>query len=73
VAGDQRPVVRVVVKIRYAPFLTGTHGRALPVPVPTADAEAIGAAVEQGAAAALDLFTARRPVRLVGVRAEFEH
>jgi nucleotidyltransferase/DNA polymerase involved in DNA repair len=66
-AGEQRPVVRVVVKVRYAPFLTRTHGRPLAAPAPAGDE----AAIEQGALAALDLFTARRPVRLLGVRAEF--
>ena len=67
VAGEQRPVARVVVKVRYAPFLTRTHGRPLAVPGPAGDE----AAIERGALAALDLFTAGRPVRLLGVRAEF--
>jgi nucleotidyltransferase/DNA polymerase involved in DNA repair len=71
VAAEQRPVVRVVVKVRYAPFFTSTHGVSLPAPVP-ADEAVIGPALEQGALAALDLFAGRRPVRLVGVRAEFE-
>ncbi len=65
IAAEQRPAGRVVVKVRYAPFITQTHGQALTVP--TMDATAIG----QAALAALDLFTARRPVRLLGVRAEF--
>jgi nucleotidyltransferase/DNA polymerase involved in DNA repair len=67
VSGDQRPVVRVVVKVRYAPFLTRTHSRPLAPGVPAGDE----AALERAALAALDLFTARRPVRLLGVRAEF--
>ena len=67
VSGDQRPVVRVVVKVRYAPFLTRTHSRPLAAGVPAGDE----AALERAALAALDLFTARRPVRLLGVRAEF--
>jgi nucleotidyltransferase/DNA polymerase involved in DNA repair len=67
VAGEQRPVARVVVKVRYAPFLTRTHGHPLAVPVPAGDE----AAIERAALAALDLFTAGRPVRLLGVRAEF--
>jgi len=67
VAAEQRPVVRVVVKVRYAPFLTRTHGRPLAPPVPAGD----DAAIEEAALAALDLFTAGRPVRLLGVRAEF--
>jgi DNA polymerase-4 len=65
IAGGQRPAVRVVVKVRYAPFLTHTHGHRLPAA--TTDA----AAIEQAALAALDQFTRRRPVRLLGVRAEF--
>jgi DNA polymerase-4 len=66
VAEGQRRVVRVVVKVRYAPFTTFTHGRALTAP--SADVEAIG----QAALAALDAFTSRGPVRLLGVRAELE-
>ena len=67
VAAEQRPVVRVVVKVRYAPFLTRTHGRPLAPSVQAGDE----AAIEEAALAALDLFTAGRPVRLLGVRAEF--
>jgi DNA polymerase IV len=62
---QERPAVRVVVKVRYAPFVTQTHGR--PLAVPGRDAGQI----EQAALAALDRFTGRRPVRLLGVRAEF--
>ncbi len=62
---EQRPAVRVVIKIRYAPFITKTHGEALEEP--TADPHTIEAA----ALTALDWFTERRPVRLLGVRAEF--
>jgi DNA polymerase-4 len=65
IAAEQRPIGRVVVKIRYAPFLTHTHGR--PLPTPTQDA----AAIEAAALAALDKFTEYRPVRLLGVRGEF--
>jgi nucleotidyltransferase/DNA polymerase involved in DNA repair len=54
-----RPVARVVVKVRYAPFVTVTHG----VPLTGAFGEA--------ALAALAQFTPGRPVRLLGVRAEF--
>jgi DNA polymerase-4 len=61
----ERPAVRVVVKVRYAPFITETHGR--PLAEPTADP----AAIREAALAALDRFTGRRPVRLLGVRAEF--
>ena len=64
-AMEQRPAVRVVVKVRYAPFITQTHGQ--PLAAPTVDAEPI----RQAALAALEKFTGRRPVRLLGVRAEF--
>jgi nucleotidyltransferase/DNA polymerase involved in DNA repair len=64
VLDDGRPVVRVAVKVRYAPFFTSTHARQLPEP--TLDAGAI----EAGALAALEVFTDRRPVRLLGVRTE---
>jgi len=40
VAGEGRPAVRVVVKIRYAPFITKTHG--VPLVTPT------GPEVEEG-------------------------
>jgi nucleotidyltransferase/DNA polymerase involved in DNA repair len=66
VAAEQRPAVRVVVKVRYAPFQTGTHSRTLGGP--TADP----AAIERAALEALDRFTRRHPVRLLGVRAEFD-
>ena len=65
VAAEERPAIRVVVKVRYRPFFTSTHG--VPLPEPTGDP----AALEAAALAALDLFTGRRPVRLLGVRAEF--
>ena len=65
VLAEGRPAARVVVKVRYAPFFTRTHGRALPTP--TTDAHEI----ERAALAALELFTAGRPVRLLGIRAEF--
>jgi nucleotidyltransferase/DNA polymerase involved in DNA repair len=65
VAAEQRPAVRIVVKVRYAPFRTYTRG--YPLTVPTMDP----AAIEAGALAALDRFTKRGPVRLLGVRAEF--
>ena len=54
-----RPVARVVVKVRYAPFVTITHG------VP------LTGGFEEAAAAALAQFTPGPPVRLLGVRAEF--
>lgn len=66
VAGAQRRAIRVVVKVRYAPFTTQTHGQALSAPSVAVEA------IEQAALAALDAFTSRRPVRLLGVRAELE-
>jgi nucleotidyltransferase/DNA polymerase involved in DNA repair len=63
--GEPRPAVRVVVKVRYAPFITETHGVTLGSP--SSDA----AVIERAALAALEQFTGRRPVRLLGVRAEF--
>jgi nucleotidyltransferase/DNA polymerase involved in DNA repair len=88
-----RPVARVVVKVRYAPFITITHGTALPVgerwppgaqhdhtgPLPFSTspvngapaAERWAATVERAAQASLAMFTPGRPVRLLGVRAEF--
>jgi nucleotidyltransferase/DNA polymerase involved in DNA repair len=65
VLAEQRPAVRIVVKVRYRPFFTSTHG--VPLPEPSSDQ----AVIEQGAVAALEKFTDRRPVRLLGVRAEF--
>jgi DNA polymerase-4 len=60
-AAEARPVARVVVKVRYAPFITETHGVAKK-----------GMTLAEAALAALGRFTGRRPVRLLGVRAEFE-
>ena len=65
VAADGRPAGRVIVKVRYAPFFTHTHGRALGEPSRDADA------IESAALAALDAFARQDPVRLLGVRAEF--
>lgn len=65
IADEPREVARVVVKVRYAPFFTQTHGATLSAP--TRDA----AALEAAALSALDQFADRRPVRLLGVRAEF--
>ncbi len=65
VAADGRPARRIVVKIRYAPFFTHTHGRTLAEP--TSEPEEIEAA----ALAALEEFGRQGPVRLLGVRAEF--
>jgi nucleotidyltransferase/DNA polymerase involved in DNA repair len=65
IAAEQRPAGRVVVKVRYVPFFTRTHGH--PLVAPTTETGPI----EEAALAALDQFTGRRPVRLLGVRAEF--
>jgi nucleotidyltransferase/DNA polymerase involved in DNA repair len=64
VADEGRPAVRVVVKVRFAPFFTRTHGHTLGAP--TANRTVIAEAAQ----AALSQFTAGRPVRLLGVRAE---
>ncbi len=56
---SERIVARVVVKVRFAPFVTVTHGVALT------------GTIEDAARAALGQFTPGRPVRLLGVRAEF--
>jgi len=65
VTAEDRSAARVVVKVRYKPFFTSTHG--VPLAAPTADE----AEIERAALAALSKFTDRRPVRLLGVRAEF--
>ena len=67
-AGDLpagRPVMRVTVKLRSASFFTSTHG--VKLAEPTTDAERI----VETALTALDRFELDRPVRLLGVRAEF--
>jgi DNA polymerase-4 len=62
---DDRPVMRVTVKLRTSSFFTSTHGRKLPAP--TRDvADVVDAAGE-----ALSRFDLDRPVRLLGVRVEF--
>jgi DNA polymerase-4 len=52
--------------VRYAPFITETHG------VTLAEPSSDPAVIAQAAAEALSRFTGRRPVRLLGVRAQFE-
>jgi DNA polymerase-4 len=61
---EGRPAMRVVVKVRFAPFITRTHGAR--VEPPTGD----GAALERAALVALDRFELRGGVRLLGVRAD---
>jgi DNA polymerase-4 len=63
---DGRPAARVAVKVRFAPF--STYTRSATLDAPTYD----GDRIEAGALRVLELFTSRRPVRLLGVRAEFE-
>lgn len=63
VAADGRPVVRVALKVRYAPFVTTSVSRKLPAA--TRDA---GVVVETAVALAETLDD--REVRLLGVRAE---
>jgi DNA polymerase-4 len=66
VGKDGRDAGRIVVKVRFAPFFTKTRG--VPLRPPSKDPEAIAAA----AAAAIARFDRPlRPVRLLGVRAEF--
>jgi DNA polymerase-4 len=65
VVHEQRPAVRVGVKVRFAPFFTYT--RSMTLDGPTSDAEELAAA----AIDVLERFDDHRPVRLLGVRAEF--
>jgi DNA polymerase-4 len=62
---EDRAIDRVVVKVRFAPFFTSTHG--VKLDAPTRDGDPIAAA----ALRALGRFELGRPVRLVGVRVEF--
>jgi DNA polymerase-4 len=54
----------VIVKVRFAPFFTSTHGS--PMAEPTSDPDRIA----EAAGRALERFELDRPVRLLGVRAE---
>jgi DNA polymerase-4 len=65
VVAEGRPAVRVGVKVRYAPFVTRT--RSVTLPDPTSDE----ADIEHAAMTVLEWFDHTRPVRLLGVRAEF--
>jgi DNA polymerase IV len=65
VVEEGRPVTRVAVKVRFPSFFTTTRSKALAEP--TQDA----ATIEQAARAILDELEIDRPVRLLGVRAEF--
>jgi DNA polymerase-4 len=65
VLAEGRPAARVAVKVRFAPFFT--HTRSMTLPEPTSDAGAI----EEAALSVLARFADDRPIRLLGVRAEF--
>jgi DNA polymerase-4 len=65
VVAEGRPAARVAVKIRFAPFFT--HTRSMTLPAPSSDASVI----EKAALEVLEKFTVDRPIRLLGVRAEF--
>jgi DNA polymerase-4 len=64
VVAEGRRALRVVVKVRHAPFFTSTHGHTLTAP------SSDRADIEAAALAALDRFDDHRPVRLLGVRAD---
>lgn len=66
VVAEGRPALRVGVKVRYAPFITRTRSKTLVEP--SSDA----ADIEKAALEILGWFETDRPVRLLGVRAEFE-
>jgi DNA polymerase-4 len=65
VQADGRPAARVGVKVRFVPFFT--HLRSMKLLAPTDDADELAAAALE----VLRRFQPGRPVRLVGVRAEF--
>ncbi|WP_132125026.1 DNA polymerase IV [Actinocrispum wychmicini] len=65
VADEGRPAARIAVKVRFAPFITLT--RSMTLPEATSDADEI----ERAALEVLDRFEHTRPIRLLGVRAEF--
>jgi DNA polymerase-4 len=67
-ASDGPRIARVVVKVRFAPFDTITRGMRVQPPADWKGREAI----ENFAARCLEQFDLRRPVRLLGVRVEFE-
>ncbi len=64
VAREGRPVVRLTLKVRYAPFFTKTFGRTLPHPT---DELAVVEAAALALAAKREL---DRPIRLLGLRLE---
>lgn len=65
VVREGRPAARVAVKVRFAPFITKT--RSVTLPAATSDSTVI----EHAALEVFGRFELERPVRLLGVRAEF--
>ncbi|TQM03118.1 DNA polymerase IV [Pseudonocardia kunmingensis] len=65
IRAEDRPAARVAVKVRFTPF--STYTRSATLEAPTLDADRFAAAALE----VLEKFTSRRPVRLLGVRAEF--
>jgi DNA polymerase-4 len=65
VVEEGRLAARVAVKVRFVPFFT--HTRSMTLPAPTAD----GSLLEKAALEVLGKFDLDRPIRLLGVRAEF--
>jgi nucleotidyltransferase/DNA polymerase involved in DNA repair len=65
IAAEGRQAIRVWVKIRFVPFTTRMHSRKLAGPTDDPDVFATAAL------GVLELFSGRRAVRLVGVRAEY--
>jgi DNA polymerase-4 len=63
-SNEDRPAIRVAIKVRYAPFFT--HTRSLTLPGPTRDASQITTA----ALTLVDKLDRDRPIRLLGVRVE---
>jgi DNA polymerase-4 len=65
VTTEARPATRLAIKIRYAPFFTQT--RSMTLPTPTTNPPDL----EQAALDLLTKFDLTRPIRLLGIRAEF--
>lgn len=61
---EGRPAARVIIKVRFKPFLTFSRSRKLPTP--TNDLETLADVAEM----LLERLDSRRPVRLLGVRLE---
>ncbi|MEU3271514.1 DNA polymerase IV [Saccharomonospora sp. NPDC006951] len=66
VLAEGRPAVRVGVKVRFAPFVTQTKS----ITLEGSTSEAVE--IERAALNVLERFELDRPVRLLGVKAEFE-